>query len=369
MNTPIRRPVQVFRLVRWLGLSVLLATTALPGSVRAEGGVKLPWGLHLNGRFDLNYERRDFRANPFDSAGTDNFANYHHYLFLSRGKQRDPFFFTAEILTLKFYEIGYKLAPIDAHWSLRVKAGKLVVPFGPEPTFHHSYGGLSGFDQELLPAIWAVPGLTAQGQLQAGPVRLTLDAYMVQGYALNSEDSVLDLTGQPAFGVESPFEFRPAFGGRLGVGWGPLAVWYSAYVNKLGFGRMLFLEAVDVGVWRIPGIPVLEDLSLSFGAMRADVSGGGAGKDYYHFGDYVDLRYYPLDWLTLRYRAGLKTFDNRRGLYYDSRRADSLDTSAHSVGVIASYRGLSVGVYYYLRFEKKDEIDNDFLRVQAVYEF
>ena len=75
-------------------------------------------------------------------------------------------------------------------------------------------------------------------------------------------------------------------------------------------------------------LPVLGHFSLGVGLLRADVSGGGPGVggvgiDYYDFADYLQLRYYPVDWLFLQYRAGLRTFDNRRALILDQSRLTS----------------------------------------------
>ena len=66
-----------------------------------------------------------------------------------------------------------------------------------------------------------------------------------------------------------------------------MSLWYSPYFNTLGFGRRLFLQALDVAVWRPRGIKILEDFSFGAGLLRGDVSGGseqgygGSGADYY----------------------------------------------------------------------------------------
>ena len=88
-----------------------------------------------------------------------------------------------------------------------------------------------------------------------------------------------------------------------------VSAWYSTYYNPLGFGRRLFMQALDVTMWRPRGVPVLEHFSLGVGLLRADVSGGGpgvggVGYDYYDFADYLQLRYHPSDWLYIQYRTG-----------------------------------------------------------------
>jgi hypothetical protein len=163
--------------------------------------------------------------------------------------------------------------------------------------------------------------------------------------------------------------FRAAIGDRVGLGWNALTGWYSFQFNYLGFDRRLFMQAFDVELWRIPDVPVLEDLVLGVGGLRADVSGGGPGRDYYHFGSYATIGYYPLDWLYLQYRAGLRTTDNRRGLYYDPSRRDERDRGAHNLSILGRYKGFYGGVQVLWNLEKANELDDDFLRVTVGYEF
>ena len=56
-----------------------------------------------------------------------------------------------------------------------------------------------------------------------------------------------------------------------------LSAWYSAYFNPLGFGRRLFMQAIDLTLWRQRQIPVLGHFTLGAGLLLADVSGGGPG--------------------------------------------------------------------------------------------
>ncbi|MGM0575388.1 MAG: hypothetical protein ACQEXJ_06630 [Myxococcota bacterium] len=310
----------------------------------------------------MSYERRGYSDNLSD--GDDFLRNYHHFLFLSRKDKSDPWFFSAEVVDLTFYEFGGKFGPDGGPWNFTFKAGKLMVPFGADPLFHNAYGGLSGFDQEILPIIWSQFGLTTNFTYRVGPVRLRADTYVVQGHELGEEDDVLDLKSDFSSGTD----VKPAFGSRLSAGWGPIALYYSLYVNPLGFDRNLVMQAVDLTIWRLRDIPVVEDLALTLGFMRADVTGGDA-PDYYHFGDYLELRYYPLDWLWFQYRTGLRTHDNRKGAFYDDRREDQLDQSAHSLSVTATFHGFSLSAQHVWQLEKFDEQDDDFLRITATYEF
>jgi mono/diheme cytochrome c family protein len=324
----------------------------------------LPFGLRLNGKLDFSYERRDFRGHPF-GPGRNRFQTYHHFLFLSRAGADDPFGFNVELLTQAFYEFNARVAPKGRNYGFLFKAGKIMVPFGPEPLFHKSYGGRSGFDQEILPFVWAQPGVAVASHVQAGPVMLSNDLYAVQGYALRDADGVLNLQGD----VSTIDDFRAAIGDRIGLGWNALTGWYSFQFNYLGFDRRLFMQAFDLELWRVPDVPVLEDLVLGVGGLRADVSGGGPGRDYYHFGSYATIGYYPLDWLYLQYRAGLRTTDNRRGLYFDPARLDERDRGTHNLSILGRYKGFYGGVQVLWNLEKANELDDDFLRVTVGYEF
>lgn len=324
----------------------------------------LPYSLRLNGRFDLSYERRDYKNHPF-GPGRNALQTYHHFLFLSRSGADDPFGFNIEILTQQFFEFNARFVTRNDRAKFLIKAGKIMVPFGDEPLYHSSYGGKTGFDQELLPAIWSQPGLAFNANVTLGPVTLASDTYAVQGYGLRAADGVLDLRSD----VSSFDDFKFGVGERLGLSIAPLTVWYSLQVNPLGFNRTLLLQAVDVEFWRLAGVPFLEDLVVGLGGMRGDVSGGGAGNDYYHFGSYGMIRYYPIDWLHVQYRWGLKTFDNRRGLYYDDTRADERDNSSHNLTIGATYKGFYTALQLFWNLEKSNEQDNDFMRLTVGYAF
>ncbi|MBC8133666.1 MAG: hypothetical protein H7X95_11850, partial [Deltaproteobacteria bacterium] len=165
------------------------------------------------------------------------------------------------------------------------------------------------------------------------------------------------------------------WGNRLGAAWGPLSGWYSTYYNPLGFGRRLLMQAADVMLWRMRGVPVLGHFSFAAGLMRADVSGGddaetgGPGRDYYHFGSYFQARYHPTDWLYVQYRQGLRTFNNRRGVTVDDTRLTSDDGSTHNFGIVARTHGLTGGIYHFINLEKADEIPDDFFRASLTYDF
>ncbi|WP_375757075.1 hypothetical protein [Corallococcus exercitus] len=368
--------------------SAPVATAAPTPSAPAPAGPPVPAGPHphagvplgtfpvlgslsLNGRFDLNYERVNYNDHPFKSEGGSALRSYHHFLFLTRQSAEDPVTLTLEVLSLQFWEVGYRVS--GGSWPVKVfaKGGKVLVPFGGDPLFHHSYGGLAGFDQRVLPVVFAREGLTVNVERRLGPLAFSGDAYVISGYRLKRADAVLNLQSDLA-----PLEdTRLGVGARLGAAWGPINLWYSPYFNSLGFGRRLFLQALDVAVWRPRGLPVLEHFSLGAGLLRADVSGGeaqgygGPGADSYHFASYLQLRYHPTDWLYVQYRQGLRTFGNRRGLILDENALTREDGSSHNVGVMARWRGLSAGLFQYWNLEKTDETPDDFTRLVVAYEF
>jgi hypothetical protein len=335
------------------------------------GGVGLPFGLMLNGRFDLAYERGNFTGSPFDDGATNALRSYHHFLFLSRESAEDPVGVSLEILSLQFWEVHLRWRATHVPLQVVVSGGKIFVPFGADPLMHQSYGGLAGFDQKILPVIWAQEGGAVHLTFHRRELSITDDLYAVHGYALRSVDGVLNLQNDfsPADNV------KIGWGNRVGAAWGPLSAWYSLYYNALGFGRWLFMQAGDVMLWRMRGIPVLGHFSAAAGVLRADVSGGddqgagGPGKDYYDFGSYFQLRFHPTDWLYIQYRQGLRTFNNRRGVVVDETRLTSDDASAHNFGVVARWRGITGGLSYFINLEKGPEIPNDFFRLSVTYDF
>jgi len=344
---------------------------AAPSLHHGAGGIGLPFGLLLNGRFDLNYERRAFTGSPFDDGAKNALVSYHHFLFLSRESADDPFGLALEVLTLQFWEAHFRWRAERLPIRVLISGGKIFVPFGADPLMHQSYGGLAGFDQKILPVVWAQEGAAAHITWQRRALAITDDIYVVRGYALRTADSVLNLQN----------DFSPAddvklgWGNRVGAAFGPVSAWYSAYYNPLGFGRRLFMQAADIMLWRLRRVPVLGHFSAAAGLLRADVSGGddqgvgGPGLDYYHFGSYFQLRFHPTDWLTFQYRQGVRTFNNRRGVIVDETRLTSDDASTHNFGVWARYRGVTGGLFYFVNLEKGPEIPNDFFRASVTYDF
>jgi hypothetical protein len=143
-----------------------------------------------------------------------------------------------------------------------------------------------GFDQKVLPPVFAQEGVSAGLVYRRGELSLSADTYVVRGYRLRQADGILNLQND----FSTTDDLKAGAGARLGAARGPLTAYYSFYFNPLGFGRRLIMQAGDLGLWRVHGVPVLDRLVLGVGALRADVTGGGPGLDYYHFGSYWQAR-------------------------------------------------------------------------------
>lgn len=338
----------------------------IPASAKADahqrGGVALPGDIRLHGRFDVAYERHSYSDAIGD--GKDAFRNHHRLLFVERHTKSDPFYFNAEVLGLNFMEIGARFkGEGEDIWRASVTAGKVLVPFGADPLFHHAYGGRVGADQRFVPVIWGEYGLKGAIDLDLDPVGLRIDAYALRGYALRDATGILDLQTSGAPMDDLNF----VGGGRISASWGPATLYYSVQGGTLDHDRSMFMHALDLTIWR-PDLPVLEDFALTAGVVRADVWGGGE-EAYYNFADYLQIRWYPTDCLYVQYRTGLDTRDNRAGLFADAARLDKEDTSAHSVSVGWLHGNFSLVVQHLWQLELYDEQDDDFLRVIATYEF
>ncbi|MEM6729942.1 MAG: hypothetical protein AAF658_00210 [Myxococcota bacterium] len=329
-------------------------------------GIDLPLGFRLNGRFDLNYERRDFEGNAFSEDATAALRSYHTFLFVGRDPGTDgvPFGISIEAITLQFWEAYFLYEPEALDVRLLLKMGRILVPFGADPLFHNSYGGLAAFDSRLLPVFWAQEGIAANVQWRRGLISVSDDIYAVRGYSLRDPEGRVDLQG----GFSSRDDVELGGGNRLGVSVGPITAWYSLYYNGLDAGRRLVMQAFDVSVFR-PRLSVLEYLSAGAGLLRADVSGAGPGIDYYDVGTYWEFHVYPIRGLDIRYRQGLRTFDNRGDFFFDERRESALDGSTHTLGATYRFRGLEVAAHRFWNFEKVDEIPDDFLRFTVAYAF
>ena len=333
------------------------------------GGIQLPGDLRVNGIFDLAYERWGYTDNLAD--GKDALRNYHHFLFLRREAKDDPFALDIELVDLLFYELRIRLTKREDPWGVNVRLGKILVPFGYEPLFHHLYGGVTGFDQRFVPAVWSRHGANVQVQHRFGDISVTNDTYIVQGHAISQDDAVINL--QTDLAPDDDVNF--ALGDRVGIAWDAITAWYSIYYSRLGFSRQLLLQAIDIGVWRLPDVPILENLAISIGLARADVSGGTWTADrvplehYYHFADYLRLQYFILDWLKVEARTGIVTTNNRNGLYVDPARADVTDVNTHVLGIAASYMGFTATLQHFWRMERRDERKDDFLRLRLSYAF
>ena len=349
------------------------ATRSSKDEAEEHGGqaFALPGGIRLGGMFDAAYERSG-RSGDIGS-GHNEFHSYHHFLFLSRQGDDVPIGFNAELLGLYFYELTTRLSGKGSPVRVSAHAGKILVPFGPDPLFHKNYGGLSGVDQRTLPVVWSAIGGGVRFAIVSRGLSASDEIYTVQGFDLSARDQTLDMQRD----LVAYDGARVAVGNRLALSSGPFTFWYSLYWNPMRFGRQLIMQAVDVTAWR-PDWPILNRLAVGLGAVRAFVSADesfgrpdavpNAGS-YFHFADYVWLRAYLGDWIYLQVRSGLATFDNRAGFSYDANRASADDGSHHNLAVVVEYAGAQASLAYFWNFEKVDERPDDLLRLTVSYGF
>jgi hypothetical protein len=337
----------------------------------SESPLLLPGGIRIGGLFDASYERVD--RDDGVTSGKNAFRNYHHFVFLSRQGNDIPIGFNAEVIGQYFYELTARLWRKSSAFRLSARAGKIMVPFGPDPLFHKNYGGLSAIDQTLLPVVWSSFGANLRADALLRGFSLADDLYLVQGFDLSARTATLDMQRD----LQSYDGARVAVGDRLSLSRGPVTLWYSFYWNPMRFGRRLLMQAVDLAIWR-PAWPVLNRLALGVGVLRAHVSADSSygtpdaisdAGAYYHFADYLWLRLYATNWLYLQARSGLMTFNNHNGFAYDSERADPSDGSHHNLALVAEYAGAQFSLSYYWNFEKVGEYANDFLRFMVMYAF
>ena len=336
-----------------------------------EAPLLFPGGIRIGGLFDASYERAGMDGSL--TSGKNAFRNYHHFLFLSRQGNNIPIGFNAEVLGQYFYELTARLWRKGSAFRLSARAGKIMVPFGPDPLFHKNYGGLSAIDQKLLPVVWSSFGASLRADASVGGFSLADDLYFVQGFDLSTRASPLDMQRD----LQAYDGARVAVGDRLSVSRGPVTLWYSLYWNPLRFGRRMLMQAVDLAIWR-PSWPVLNRLALGVGLLRAHISADqsygtpdaipDAGA-YYDFADYLWLRVYATQWLYLQARSGLYTFNNHKGFSYDPERADPSDSSHHNLALVAEYAGAQFSLGYYWNLEKVGETANDLLRFMVMYAF
>jgi hypothetical protein len=355
------------------------ATTPEPAPARVEtepehaheSPLLLPGGIRIGGLFDASYERVGMDGGL--TSGQNAFRNYHHFVFISRQGDDVPIGFNAEVIGQYFYELTARLWRAGSAFRLSARVGKIMVPFGPDPLFHKNYGGLSAIDQRLLPVVWSSFGACLRADALVKGFSLAVDLYLVQGFDLSARASTLDMQRD----LQAYNGARVAVGNRVSLSRGPVTLWYSLYWNRLRFGRSLLMQALDLAIWR-PSWPVVNRLALGVGLLRAfvstDLSYGrpdaipDAGA-YYHFADYLWLRFYATSWLYLQARSGLMTFNNHRGFSYDPGRATAADGSHHNLALVAEYAGAQFSLGYYWNFEKVDEYANDFLRLMVMYGF
>ncbi|MCS7212774.1 MAG: hypothetical protein NZ927_00905 [Candidatus Calescibacterium sp.] len=321
-----------------------------------ENGLEIK-GLKINGKFDFSFELRDFKLNPFE--GKAYFRNYHHFVFLTWRNKEQKFFLTAEIIERYFYEFG---ANID---NLSIKFGKLLVPFGPDPLFHKSYGGLTGFDQKFLPVVWSELGIDVSYTFfRTGRFIIANEVYVVNAPREDQTKVYLPNIGS------SIDKF--AIGDRLTLGTDKFILYLSAYWNQYKGKYNYVMGAFDVAFpyGFLGKEEIFRRLSLSAGILRSYATGDrDTVGSYFHFANYARLNIMlPLN-LELRLLTGVKTIQNYRGLFYDKSTADNSDTASYNLALIYRIGLFSGQIQYIANSEFADEVEDNLFRVMFIFEF
>ena len=315
--------------------------------------------IHFSGRFDLNLEV----VNPAESGGKrdSRFRNYHKFLFL-KVTPTDRLTLDAEVLDLSYYEMTYALTG-----RLNVRAGKIWVPFGSTP-FHHYYGGRQGdpFDGLLLPNVWSEFGASVGGLLAARKwFALEGEVYSIRGFETEL-GNVLDFTNGGADDVY-------AVGGRTRVGIGSkISLWGSVLYNQFGADRegQVLLWGGDILVdYGLIDLPFIRDLRFRGAFARAEIQDEQLVREqdnsdhwYYRYGDYAEVSYRGLGFVTPRVRYGtVIDFDDQ---------VTNADSHNWEAALIARFqRHVMALAQYQFNLEEVNEIDNDLFRFALIFEF
>lgn len=305
--------------------------------------------VKIMGRFDINFEV----VNPTKRGHTKyDFQNYHHFLMIAVEPVKGLSFF-GEIIDQKFYHIKWQFHP-----KISITGGKIIVPFGTDE-YHHWYGGVEGDPAKglLLPAVWAEYGANMHFDILKGRFALSLDLYAVQGIGGSGFDKTLALnTGSSAdnvaLGTRLTFRFL-----RYG------ALYASFYWSQYYKYKDIYMYAIDVDLgYNLVPVPFLRDVRVKFGGARVDIQNPVLGH-YYKWADYIQVDFGSFrKYITLRVRYGTY-IDNNKVLSEKNQHNFSVSV------IIPVMRYLRFMVQWNLAFEEVNEINNDYIRVQAVLEF
>ncbi|GBD03238.1 hypothetical protein HRbin19_00519 [bacterium HR19] len=345
---------------RFFVLLTLVVALAFSGGVSSalseESKGFEAFGLLINGKFDVSFELREFYGDPFQ--GKPSLTNYHKFIFISRRKAEDKFFFTAEVIERYFYEFGARFEKVE------IKFGKVLVPFGADPLFHHNYGGLTGFDQKFVPFVWSEHGGVFTSHILKKPDKkliLSNDFFLVNAPG-----------GDPAkeFSLGKADPSRFAVGDRVKFGYSHLIIYGSLYWTQYAKGYNFFMWGGDVSLaYGFLPYSFLKNLSLKAGFAYENVEGDPKKMgNYFHFSDYLRIDYkLPLN-LTFRFLVGTKTMLNYKYPFYDKDTADQNDETAYNFALIYRRGGFFTQFQYVVKVEAKEQKD-DFARIMVGFEF
>ena len=307
-------------------------------------------GFLINGKIDINFESRDFNTNPL--KGRFSLVNYHRFLFVSR--REGNLFLSVLIPDLWFYEFGYRVG------RFQIKGGKILVPIGADPLFHHEYGGLTGFDQQFIPFVWSEHGISLNFQaVRSRLFVLSGDIFVIT--APKGDPTQLFLLTQPSQADKF------ALGGRLKIGYGKAIAFLSFYWNQYSGRYDLIMPSADISL-SYGFLPFTPNIAVKMGFLRPYIEGAPPIGNYYHFANYLRLDIKLPEGFLFRLLTGTKTIQNYRGLYYDRERGDENDSTTFNFALFWKKYGFTTGIQYVINFEEI-EVQNNFMRISMTYEF
>lgn len=175
-------------------------TAPVAGKRTSVGGVEKPeLGATIGGYFSLEYRDEEGpKKTEFDQhrlvillqSYISSYIEFDAEIEIEGGGADVGFLSGNEIL-VEYAELRFDtLAWSDAAWSdlLTVKAGLILVPFGKFNSMHDDpLNDLTDrpFLREVLPIAFDQPGVGIQGSLPLGPVSVSYDAAVIQGFINN----------------------------------------------------------------------------------------------------------------------------------------------------------------------------------------
>lgn len=301
--------------------------------------------MHFFGRASV---RADFTS--YDSADSTHkvgLQSDHFFLFL-RTNVTDNISFQAEIVNGEFYYLTQK---IDK--KLKVKLGKILVPFGDESRYHRAYGGLSNLfgNAILVPNIWAVLG--AHAEMSFGSRKL--DVFLTEGFDVVNKvvegDEPVNISNdanQQLIGFRYSFPIKK------------LNLKLSYLFQEWRSGSPLHGYGLDANIDFPHLSKYYNGVELRAGVAQFDIQKTDTDP-FKRTGDFFESSFRFVKQNKIRIRYG--TYDD------DSRAEDQKDRKSWSLAWQKRIGPTTFLVENQWNLESVSEVDNDLLRLMATVEF